>query len=173
MGILVFECCMSSLPHDMLRMGKKNKKKGGGGGGDAAAEKDDAPETASEVTSEAPSEVSETAPAAAPETGAASAAPEAAEAAEPTSPAPAAAPAEAAPVQSPPPATAVETEPVSASPLKSESELTGASKVLEDKLLKLKGQLHDLRSSIKGFEEDFDRRLDQCLAEILGSQPDK
>jgi ABC-type Zn2+ transport system substrate-binding protein/surface adhesin len=46
---------------------------------------------------------------------------------------------------------------------------TGASKVLEDKLLKLKGQLHDLRSSIKGFEEDFDRRLDQCLAEILGS----
>jgi hypothetical protein len=33
----------------------------------------------------------------------------------------------------------------------------------------LKGQLHDLRSSIKGFEEDFDRRLDQCLAEILGS----
>ena len=169
MGILVFECCMSSLPHDMLRMGKKNKKKGGGGGGDAAAEKDDAPETASEVTSEAPSEVSETAPAAAPET----VPPEAAEAAEPPSPAPAAAPAEAAPVQSSPPAMAVETEPVSASPLKSESELTGASKVLEDKLLKLKGQLHDLRSSIKGFEEDFDRRLDQCLAEILGSQPDK
>jgi hypothetical protein len=56
--------------------------------------------------------------------------------------------------------------------VRSESELTGASKVLEDKLLKLKGQLHDLRSSIKGFEEDFDRRLDQCLAEILGSAPD-
>lgn len=53
-------------------------------------------------------------------------------------------------------------------PVRSESELSGASKVLEDKLLKLKGQLHDLRSSIKGFEEDFDRRLDQCLAEILG-----
>jgi hypothetical protein len=53
-------------------------------------------------------------------------------------------------------------------PVRSENELSGASKVLEDKLLKLKGQLHDLRSSIKGFEEDFDRRLDQCLAEILG-----